>query len=136
LRLSVVSVLFALSLAASPAGAEIILDVRPTVRVASNEESTVRKVLAGAERDKASVVVAQEGERFFWTSRENRELIHSHAGGTHYFIEPVGGGYVKVVDLAFIDPKVKGPRYLVLEHVGIMVNTITYWGSTDTFGIE
>jgi len=68
--------------------------------------------------------------------------IYSDESSTtiHYFIDPRGGGYVKVFDRQKVQvPKslkstrTPGPRYEYMEHLTFSLGSITYWGATDTF---
>ena len=75
---------------------------------------------------KNAVRIVKIGDEYIWTTREGRQLIHVVTGITHYFIDPSGGGYVKVM------PKPSG-GYSFLEHVGLGMATFTYFGSSDEF---
>jgi hypothetical protein len=49
------------------------------------------------------------------------------------------GGYVKVFDRQKWVPmspkstRTPGPRYEYMEHLTLLLGSITYWGATDTF---
>ena len=64
--------------------------------------------------------------------------MHQKSGAFDYFIEPGGAGYIKIFDSHYpsADVQAKGPRYRFMEHVSIMLGSITYWGSTDRFDLE
>ena len=116
----------------------VVLDAKPTTKVESDANSTTRSVLSKADQDKYPVRIAKKGNQYIWVSRENAELVHHLSGAVHYFIDPTGGGYVKVLD-TFKIPKfpkstrTPGPRYEYMEHVSLLLGTITYWGATDVF---
>jgi len=78
------------------------------------------------------IVILKRGNSYFWASREMKPLIHSLSGAFHYFIEPNGGGYIKVFDRRLLMEE-KNPRFLYLEHVTLWMQTITYWGTADAF---
>src|SRR5215510_14570129 len=117
----------------------VVLDAKPTVRIYSDASSTTRSVLSKADQDNSRIRIAKQGNRYIWVSRENTELMHHQASGAvHYFIDPHGGGYVKVFDREKVPNSSKstrttGPRYEYMEHLTLLLGRITYWGATDTF---
>ena len=132
-------IIFILLLLTSPLLSQpVVLDAKPTVMIASDANSTTRSVLSKPDQDKFRVRIAKKGNQYIWVSRENAVLVHKLSGVVHYFIDPTGGGYVKVLD-TFKIPKfpkstrTPGPRYEYMEHVGLLLGTITYWGATDVF---
>jgi hypothetical protein len=128
----------AVLLLVAPALAQNVLDAEPTVRVDSNENAATRRVLPAVERAKNKVIIIKKGAHYLWASRGGRELVHQTSGAFDYFIEPGGAGYIKVFDThyASADPQTKGPRYQFMEHVTLMLNSITYWGTTNRFHVE
>ena len=118
--------------------AQVVLNAAPTVRVVSGEESTERTVLTEAEQEEFRVVITTRDGRYFWESREGAELIHFTSGAFHWFFDPGGGGYIKVLDNELIVPQEvrdPGPRFLYMEHLTLWLGTFTYWGSTERFDL-
>lgn len=113
---------------------EVVLDGLPVSRTDSDARTTRRMALAAPEREKSRVRIEREGDRFFWKTREGRELVHHVSGVFHYFVDPTGSGYVKVCEAKDLPPKdrPKQGRYVFFEHVGLGLTTITYWGVTET----
>ena len=113
----------------------VVLDAKPTTMVVSDANSTTRSVLSKADQDRLRLRIAKKGNQYIWVSRENAELVHRLSGAVHYFIDPTGGGYVKVLDTLKLPKSTNtpGPRYEYMEHVGSLLVTITYWGATDVF---
>jgi len=132
-------IIFILLLLTSPLLSQpVVLDAKPTVLIFSDASSTTRSVLSKAAQDNSRIRIAKQGNRYIWVSRENAELVLQLSGAVHYFIDPHGGGYVKVLDTHKLlkSPKstrTPGPRYEYMEHVSLLLGTITYWGATDTF---
>jgi hypothetical protein len=122
----------------TPAAAQNVLDAEPTVRNDSSEDAATRHVLPPVERAKNRAIIIKRDDKYFWASRGGRELVHHASGAFDYFIEPGGSGYVKVFDSHSMptDLRPKGPRYQYMEHVTIMLYSITYWGSTDRLDLE
>jgi len=125
-------------LVASPAFAQVVLDAEPTVKVESGERATSRLLLSEPDRTKYRVTITRRDGRYFWTSREGRELVHHASGAFHYFIEPGGGGYIKVFDTHTLPKSMRdpGPRFRYMEHLTLWLGTITYWGSSDEFRLD
>ena len=111
----------------------VVLNATPETRVDSDSGSTTRKILSESEQNEYRVLIVKDGEKYFWATRENRELIHRISGAHHYFIDPQGGGYVKVFDTSFLPDflREQGPRFAYYEHLSLGLQTITYWGTAD-----
>jgi hypothetical protein len=122
----------------APAAAQNVLDAEPTVRIDSAENAATRRVLPDLERAKNRVIIVKRDGKYLWASREGRELIHRVSGMFHCFIDPTGGGYVKILDSHEVPLKLRtpGPRYRFMEHVTEGLGSITYWGGTDDFQLH
>lgn len=75
-----------------------MLRAEPDIRLAATRDSATRRVLSASERQQNAVLIVKRGDEYFWASREDRPLVHVLSGVFHLFIEPSGGGYVKVLD--------------------------------------
>jgi hypothetical protein len=117
----------------SPAAAQVILDAQPSVRVESSDAGTTHTLLSDAASAGNRATVIKRGERFYWATRENRELQHVRAGAFHYFIASGGAGYIKVFDAQSLPPSQRASerRYQYMEHLTIGLSTITDWGTAD-----
>jgi hypothetical protein len=113
----------------------VVLSAEPTTRVVSGPDTTERSSLAEDERGKYRVVIVERGGRYYWASRERRELRLVPSGVFLLFVEPNGGGYVKVLDQRKVDSTLRfaGPPLQFFEHVAMGLSTITYWGSAGSF---
>jgi len=111
----------------------LVLNATPEIRVDSGSGATTRKILSESEQNGYRVLIVKDGEQYFWATRENRKLIHRISGAYHYFIDPQGGGYVKVFDTRFLPESMReqGPRFAYYEHLSLGLQTITYWGTAD-----
>lgn len=92
------SQLLSLSLVQTPVDMVVVLEGRPVARIESAEDGTRHQPLADADREKLRVVIRRQGNRYFWASRENRELERRVSGPFHYFIDRAEGGYVRIFD--------------------------------------
>jgi len=123
------------ALCASRSAADVVIDARPTIRLNATDEQARRSVASTKERDENRLTIVSRDGRYFWQTRENREMMRRASGAFVYFISDDGAGYVKVLDTRLLPEAVRpaGPRYRYMEHVSIMLGTITYWGSTEAF---
>lgn len=103
----------------------VVLNGTPAIRCSSSIQETGNESLSPEDRVKNRVTITKKDGKYFWTTRENRELLHRVSGGFHYFIEPGGAGYVKVM--------VQDRKVLFMEHVSIVFMTVTYWGEAERF---
>jgi hypothetical protein len=113
-----------------------VLDAEPAVRIDSSEDGATRRVLPPVERAKNRVIIIKQGQKYLWASRGGRELVHNASGAFHYFVDPLGSGYVKVKDMKLMGVSYKGSRYYFMEHVTIHLASITYWGASDRFDLS
>ena len=128
--------LITLLLLASPGLTQIVvLDAKPTVKVESSKDLTKRDLLSNTDQEKYRVRIIKNGTRYLWASRENRELVHQLSGAFHLFVDPSGGGYVKVFDNTHLPESLRetGGRFHYMEHLTLWLGTITYWGTFDKF---
>ena len=70
-------------------------------------------------------------EKYFWASREDKELIHTISGMFHIFHAKHGAGYIKVRRKNEVSILTYGDY---IEHMNYHLATITYWGEGIEFG--
>jgi hypothetical protein len=113
----------------------VVLDGFPDSYAYADRDTTGREVIPPAEREGSRVTIVERSGEFFWVTRENRQLIHAPSGLYHYFIDPRGGGYVKVLDQTDLPPesisRQPGPDVQFMEQVTLQLGTITYWGGAS-----
>lgn len=100
----------------------------PTTKYEVSVDESQRNKLTSDDSTKNAVRIVKIGDDYIWKTRENRKLIYSYAGhgDFHYFIDPQGNGYVKIA-------RTPTGRVTFLEHVGLGMVTITYFGSAQSF---
>lgn len=129
--------LLALSTAQAPAasGAAVVLSGRPVTRTEGAHDAARHSAVADADRDKLKVVIVRKGTRYFWASRDNRELERRVSGAFHIFVDRTDGGYVRVFDRSTLPDSMRpeGPQFEYTEHVPQFRGTVTYWGTLDEF---
>lgn len=106
----------------------VVLKGEPTIKIESGPKGACRDMLNESQRRQYRVVIVERDGRYYWKSRENRELTRVGSGSQYtYFIDPRGGGYVKVVSQG----AVTGAQYF--EHLSLGLATLTYWGEALHF---
>lgn len=138
MRLSLLSAFIVLAAVWSPAAYaqdHVVLAGRPTTKVQSDAAESIRSTLSPSESGEFRVEIVKRKGRYFWATREGRELSHSQSGVYHIFREATGPGYIRVVDQAAIPEPMRlpGPRIQYYEHMALGLVTITYWGTSDSF---
>lgn len=124
LLLAAAILLSATPLLAQNAGSErIVLRAQPSSVSFCSPDSCNRKPLSASEGREAQVLIVERDGKYYWVSREGRELHHSRSGIFRLFIDLKGGGYVKVDGTS-------GEYY---EHLTMAFGTITYWGQAQHF---
>ena len=120
-----------LLLAWQTAGAQetIVFTGYPTTTVQSGTDYTTHVDLNGAKSSEYRVLIIARGGKYYWASRENKELMYFQHGITHWFISKTSG-YIKIIDPSLIPGNEEGVgQYVYMEHLTILLDTITYWGT-------
>jgi hypothetical protein len=109
----------------------LVFSGTPTVKVESASHASNRVELTPQEQAEYRVLITARNGKYYWASRENKELFHFRSGAFDWFVAP-GSGYIKVVDRTYMLQEA-GPRYLYMEHMTLLLSTITYWGGGEHF---
>ena len=108
----------------------VVFEGYPFSRVLSTAEETKREELSEAQSKEYRVLIVKRGEKYFWASREDKELIYTTSGAIHWFIAPTSG-YIKIIDPKLLNPDSDESILLYVEHMGIVTNLISYWGAGE-----
>lgn len=118
--------LFLSILSVRPAAAKtLILSGAPDIQTKSTVEESVRIEMDSVKKKNHRVIIIKDGDEFYWESREKRKLIRSIQGPFTLFIDPTGGGYIKVTS--------SEGKMIYMEHLSQGLNTFTYWGVVEHF---
>jgi hypothetical protein len=113
-------------LSIQPADAKtLILSGIPDIQTRSTPEESVRIEMDSVKKKNHRVLIIKEGDEYIWESRERRKLIRSTQGPLTLFIDPTGGGYIKVAP--------SEGKIIYMEHISQGLNTFTYWGIVEHF---
>ena len=115
---------------------QLVLQGTPSKRTSSSDEGSTDETLTEAQKNEFRLLITKVGDEYIWASREQKQLVHHKSGAFHYFIDPQGGGYIKVYDQNVLPEFMRDstkPRFLYLEHLSLWLETTTYWGSAEVF---
>jgi len=117
---------------AVPSWAEEVFVGIPLARTVLSGEQLQRTQIDKNDQLEFKVIIVKEGDRFFWKTREMKELTRLQSGLFVTYQALDGAGYVRV-DLsggAIGDLKVPGSSLDIgyIEHIKLGLNTITYQG--------
>ena len=70
-----------------------------------------------------------------WKTRENKILNLSKSGIFYTFHAFDGSGYVKIGDMSALSQSSE-KQYFYMEHLILGLDTITYWGVVQNYGLE
>jgi hypothetical protein len=126
---------FALSHAQTPADAKVVLSGRPTNTSEGTHDATTHVQVPAGDRDKLKVTIVKRGDKYFWSSRDNREVERRVSGAFHFYVDKTDGGYVRVFDRSTMPQSLQpeGPQFEYTEHRPNWRGTQTLWGVLDTF---
>jgi hypothetical protein len=126
---------FTLVHAQIPADATVILAGRPTHASEGSHDAATHAPVPAGDRDKLKVTIVKRGDKYFWASRENREVERRLSGAFHFYIDKTDGGYVRVFDRSTLPESMRpdGPQFEYTEHRPNWRGTQTLWGVLDTF---
>jgi hypothetical protein len=98
-------------------------------------EAGLDRVVQRLERKDAAnlaCIVSEIDGKYYWATRENKQLVRTESGAFITFVAVNGSGYVR-----FINPKMKQAaalmseteaKYDYVEHLVIGLGSVTYWG--------
>lgn len=77
-------------------------------------------------------LISKIGDKYYWTSRENKQLLRTDGGAFITFVSPDGAGYVRIIkpdskDSASLMSNTES-QFDYVEHVLIGLKTVTYYG--------
>ena len=98
----------------------VIMSGLPIKKDMSDIEGTEQVELSKEEQWNYRCEIVKKGNKYYWASRENKELIFSRSGDYYNFVEPNAAGYIRVVETE------NGVLYM--EHLTLGMKNITYWG--------
>ena len=143
--------------AAQDATEVVVLRGVPLFRVTSSMGESADEVLPENRQQEFRLIVTRQGDRYFWASRDQMEVVHQFAGAFHDFVRP-GTGMIRVLDFktfrqlalsqgldesmvgraleSFGMPAelagLEGVDYFYMEVLVNGLSTVTYWGVIES----
>ena len=105
----------------------IVFSGYPITKVESNADSTAQHELTDEQSSDYRVLIMKRNGKYYWASRENKELMHFRSGIAHWFISE-SSGYIKIIDPSLIPGNDGTEQFVYMEHPTLVIDTITYWG--------
>ena len=109
-----------------------VLKGRPTVKISEGGVSRLPQQLSYEEAVNLECIVSAINGRYYWASRENKELIRTESGAFITFVASNGAGYIRI-----IKPDFKAAASLMsdseatfdyVEHILIGLRSVIYYG--------
>lgn len=116
-----VTLLTLLALIAPFGWGEVVFVGEPIAKVVMSGEKAYRTALTVSEQSEFQSVIIEKAGRYFWKTREMKELERSESGRFITYFATDGKGYIKVDSNA---SQTTG----YIEHLSLGLNTITYQG--------
>ena len=113
----------------------LVLNGLPIWKVSSSFEDTNRVILTESEQNEFRLLITGNNGKYYWASRGNRELTLKISGAIYIFIDPMGGGYIEILDTDIVPEfsKTGNRRFVYKEHLRNFLTNITYWGFANEF---
>ena len=100
-------------------------------------EGGVERVPENVTRDRAvnlACVISRIGDKYYWASRENKEMVRIASGAFITFLAVDGAGYVRIVAQGMKEAvSLMGDtetKFDYVEHALIGLRSVTYYGLT------
>ena len=120
-------ILFGISGVPSVYARELVLLGIPFSQDDSTAERISKKTLNDQEQKENQLVITRDGDRYYWESFEDKPLVYTKRQDFIYFIEPDGGGFIKV----YKDPS--GVVYM--ERRSSKTSNMTFMGKSASIEI-
>ena len=124
-----------------PQQSKIILMALPTVRVVTNgmddkgkPKLCIEEELSPKDMVNNAIEIIKIGNRYFWKTRQNTEMVKTISGIYIQFTAKKGVGYVKFVHPSFeVQMGIKKDDLKITEHVHHGITGINYYGKSFTY---
>lgn len=113
---------------------EVVFVGYPTIKIEVADGQSSTRNLTTSESKENAVVIKREGDKYYWASRQNKELILITGTAYNVFLSPEGLGYIKIQSNLLktvydqLPKEEKEKAYCFMEHVTNQLGGITYFG--------
>ena len=101
----------------------VVLKGVPVIQNKSTVEGSSNITLTKSQQEESKLIITKNGQKYYWATRQNRELTKHVSGIYTIFLDTRGAGYVKAMQ--------SGDKVFYIEHMSLGLETITYWGTAD-----
>ena len=114
--------------------AEIEFEGTPEVKVQVMDGAAQAESVQPQKAREFRVVIARDGDQFYWASRNNAPLIKRESGAYITYVAANGAGYVRVLIPAMrkLNDSTPGNQrtkeFMYMEHMVNQMGSITYYG--------
>jgi len=99
----------------------------PIVQTRSSIEVAHNVTLDNNQKLSNRLLIMKDEEKYYWETRDRKELLYHKMKDFDLFIEPETGGYIKIVQQA-------DGRYVYMEHISNKdLKAFTYWGIANLY---
>ena len=105
----------------------------PSVRVTEGGTDRTPENLTHDKAGNLGVVISRIGDRYYWASRENKEMVRREFGAFITYIAVDGAGYVRLIApgkkqaASLLGPSEE--KFDYVEHLTMGLRSITYYGA-------
>ena len=114
--------------------AVIVFSGQPTHKVSEGGIERLPEKLERAKANEFQCVIVKKDGKYYWQSRENKEMRKMESGAFIHFIAP-SSGYVKFIKPAFKSAaSLMSPteaKFNYIEHLSIGLRSVNYWGDCN-----
>jgi hypothetical protein len=105
---------------------------KPLIKISEGGIQRTPENITARDSENLKCVVSQIGDKYYWASRENRELVLTQSGAFISFMAKDGIGYIRIIKSEMKDEvSVEGSteqQYDYVEHLLIGLKSVTYYG--------
>lgn len=116
------------------AGSELEFEGVPMSKIEVSDGVVQNTTISGDKAREFRVVIAREGDRYFWASRDNLPLLKIDGVAYVTYVAVTGAGYIRVLSPMMRELRKKLPaeqrdrEFLYMEHLIHQMGSITYFG--------
>lgn len=108
----------------------------PEIKISEGGASRIPVTLSKEDSIAYKVIITQVGEKYYWTTRENIELVPIESGGFITFLSVNGTGYIRIIKPKWKEIVIKAggiagdpeEKFDYVEHLLLGLKSVTYYG--------
>ena len=112
----------------------LVFEGRPLRKVESSFERIVPSTLSSEDAFKYAVRIVERQGKYYWGSREMRELVRHEAGAYITFVAVDGSGYIRIGIPMMLDLRDQLPAEQRRKEIGYTEHLLIQFGSVTYYG--